>query len=171
MPNFWKWSLYPPPRCNIVNTRSCQSLIFSKSTLFVRIILACLHFIENVQRQKKNKTKEGKKYIHINFPKFSLGSEVVQQVAVDPGGDSLLLGEGVQTLFGFGKIVWYNFGYAILCILRIFLRVAFEKIWQGGCKVEYFSKILKCSRKKLLTIPLDYVAKWVCFWGLKISWI
>ena len=147
LPNFWKWSLYPPPRCNIVNTRSCQSLIFSKSTLFVRIILACLHFIENVQRQKKNKTKEGKKYIHINFR------------------------EGVQTIFGFGKIVWYNFGYAILCILRIFLRVAFEKIWQGGCKVEYFSKILKCSRKKLLTIPLDYVAKWVCFWGLKISWI
>ena len=103
LPNFWKWSLYPPPRCNIVNTRSCQSLIFSKSTLFVRIILACLHFIENVQRQKKNKTKEGKKYIHINFPKFSLGSEVVQQVAVDPGGTPTVRWGGSDNFW-----VWEN---------------------------------------------------------------
>ena len=47
-----------------------------------RVILACLHFNENVQRQKKT-TKDGRKYFNVTYPKFSLGSEVVREVAVN----------------------------------------------------------------------------------------
>ncbi|XP_065068789.1 uncharacterized protein LOC135694059 [Rhopilema esculentum] len=48
-----------------------------------RVILACLHFNENVQRQKKT-TKDGRKYFNVTYPKFSLCGEVVREVAVNP---------------------------------------------------------------------------------------
>jgi hypothetical protein len=51
--------------------------------LYFRHILATLHFNENVHRKPKQ-TKDGKTYMHITYPKFKLGDEVVREVAVPP---------------------------------------------------------------------------------------
>ncbi len=48
-----------------------------------RTILAVLHFNENIQREKKTK-QTGGKYMHVTYPKYKLGDEVVREVAVDP---------------------------------------------------------------------------------------
>ena len=44
-------------------------------------MLAILHFNENLKRQPM-KTKEGKPYYHVVYPKFKYGEEVVRQVAI-----------------------------------------------------------------------------------------
>ena len=48
---------------------------------FNRHILASLHFNENVKREPK-KTKDGRTYYKVTWPKFKLGDEVVREVAV-----------------------------------------------------------------------------------------
>ena len=48
-----------------------------------RHILACLHFNENVRRDTM-KTKDGKKYMKVTYPKHKLGDEVVREVRVPP---------------------------------------------------------------------------------------
>jgi len=47
------------------------------------IILASLHFNENVQRATQV-SKNGEAYIKVTYPKFKLGEEVVREVAVPP---------------------------------------------------------------------------------------
>ena len=51
--------------------------------LICRHILALMHFNENVHRQAK-KSKDGKTYMHISYPKYKLGGEVVREVTVQP---------------------------------------------------------------------------------------
>lgn len=51
--------------------------------VYFRHILACLHFNENVSRDTMTK-KDGKKYMHVTYPKFKLGEEVVREVPVPP---------------------------------------------------------------------------------------
>lgn len=48
-----------------------------------RHILASLHFNENLKRETK-KSKHGKKYYNVVYPKFKHGREVVREVAVPP---------------------------------------------------------------------------------------
>lgn len=48
-----------------------------------RHILASLHFNENLRRDSK-KTKEGKTYVNVTYPKFKMGEEVVREVAEPP---------------------------------------------------------------------------------------
>ena len=51
--------------------------------LFFRHILASVHFNENLN-QKSQKSKNGNEYIHITYPKFKLGDEVLKEVPVLP---------------------------------------------------------------------------------------
>ena len=51
--------------------------------LYLRHILATLHFNENAKRKPKQ-TKHGKTCMHIAYPKFKLGDEVVREVLVPP---------------------------------------------------------------------------------------
>ena len=48
-----------------------------------RHILEVLHFNENLKREVK-KSKEGKVYYKVTYPKFKLGKEVVREVPVPP---------------------------------------------------------------------------------------
>jgi len=45
--------------------------------------LASLHFNENLRRDLKQ-TKDGKTYMHVTFPKFKMGEEVVREIAEPP---------------------------------------------------------------------------------------
>lgn len=48
-----------------------------------RQTLAALHFNENLKREMQ-KSKEGKEYYSVTYPKFKLGEEVVREVPVPP---------------------------------------------------------------------------------------
>ena len=48
-----------------------------------RHVLASLHFNENLRRDTK-KTKEGRAYVNVIYPKFKMGEEVVREVAEPP---------------------------------------------------------------------------------------
>lgn len=49
----------------------------------IRHVLACLHYNENLKRMTK-RTKEGKIYTKVSYPKYKLGEEVVREVKVQP---------------------------------------------------------------------------------------
>lgn len=72
-----------------VNSKKLSIYLHEKNLLLLldffvcRTILAVLHFNENIQRDKKT-TLTGEKYLHITYPKYKLGDEVVREVAVDP---------------------------------------------------------------------------------------
>ena len=53
------------------------------SILIYRHVLPSLHFNENLRRDLKQ-TKDGKTYIHVTFPKFKMGEEVVREIAEPP---------------------------------------------------------------------------------------
>lgn len=53
------------------------------SFLIYRHVLASLHFNENLRRDPKQ-TKDGKTYMHVTFPKFKMGEEVVREIAEPP---------------------------------------------------------------------------------------
>ena len=53
------------------------------SFLIYRHVLARLHFNENLRRDLKQ-TKDGKTYMHVTFPKFKMGEEVVREIAEPP---------------------------------------------------------------------------------------
>lgn len=48
-----------------------------------RHVLACLHYNENLKRMSK-KTKDGKIYTKMSYPKYKLGEEAVRNVKVQP---------------------------------------------------------------------------------------
>ena len=48
-----------------------------------RHVLACLHYNENLKRMTK-KTKQGKIYTKVSYPKYKLVDEVVRDVTVQP---------------------------------------------------------------------------------------
>jgi len=56
---------------------------FSWLGTFCRHVLASLHFNENLRRDLKQ-TKDGKTYMHVTFPKFKMGEEVVREIAEPP---------------------------------------------------------------------------------------
>ena len=53
------------------------------SFLIYRHVLASLHFNENLRRDRRQ-TKDGKTYMHVTFPKFKMGEEVVREIAEPP---------------------------------------------------------------------------------------
>lgn len=48
-----------------------------------RHILASLHFNENLLREPQ-KTKDGKDYLLVTYPKYKFGEEVVREIRVSP---------------------------------------------------------------------------------------
>lgn len=71
----------------------CTCFIYSLliTYYYFRTILACLHFNENVQRKTRT-TKTGKTSLHVSYPKFKFGEEVVREIAISPTyGESILL--------------------------------------------------------------------------------
>ena len=58
--------------------------------LFIRHILAVLHFNENVNRETQ-KTQDGKNYVNVTYPKFKFGEEVVRNIPVPPSYSKLVI--------------------------------------------------------------------------------
>ena len=61
----------------------CSKMLNFLIFIFIRHILASLHFNENVKR-KRMKLKSGKSYINVTYPKFKMGDEVLRVVAEPP---------------------------------------------------------------------------------------
>ena len=53
-------------------------------------VLASLHFNENLQRKTK-KTKGGKSFIIVLYPKFKMGDEVIKEVSEPPTYDAFVI--------------------------------------------------------------------------------
>ena len=51
--------------------------------IYCRHILASLHFNENLLREPQ-KTKDGKDYLLVTYPKYKFGEEVVREISVPP---------------------------------------------------------------------------------------
>lgn len=58
-------------------------MLLGYSIFSVRHILAIMHFNENSHR-KKCKAQDGTGYIHVTYPKYKFGEEVVREIAVPP---------------------------------------------------------------------------------------
>ncbi|KAK3742608.1 hypothetical protein QZH41_018324 [Actinostola sp. cb2023] len=58
-----------------------KMLCFSWLGTYCRHILASVHFNENVKREAR-KSKDGKTYYKVTWPKFKQGEEVVREVLV-----------------------------------------------------------------------------------------
>ena len=71
--------------------------------IFIRHILAVLHFNENVNRESK-KSKDGLPYYHITYPKFKLGDEVVREIPVPP-----TYGKNLEKVIGIIILSYRNF--------------------------------------------------------------
>ena len=77
MPDF----LSPPPWLAMpLALRYSMHMFYN---LFYRHILASLHFNENINRESQT-AKDGNAYVHVTYPKFKLGDEVVREVSVPP---------------------------------------------------------------------------------------
>ncbi|KAK3746874.1 hypothetical protein QZH41_008131 [Actinostola sp. cb2023] len=60
-----------------------KMMCFSWLGSYCRHILASLHFNENLKRETK-KGKDGSPYVHVTYPKFKQGEEVVRDIPVQP---------------------------------------------------------------------------------------
>ncbi|XP_065066419.1 uncharacterized protein LOC135692259 isoform X2 [Rhopilema esculentum] len=60
-----------------------KMICFSWMGTMCRHILASLHFNENVKRDSR-KSKDGKTYYHVKYPKFKLGEETVREITMKP---------------------------------------------------------------------------------------
>lgn len=60
-----------------------KQLLTLLSVLYLRHILAILHFNENLMRQPQC-TKDGRTYYRVTYPKYKLGEEVVKHVPSPP---------------------------------------------------------------------------------------
>lgn len=75
-------------------------LVYNRQNLmivyaFIRHILAVLHFNENIHREPK-KSKDGRSYYHVTYPKFKLGDEVVREIPVPSTyGESCFYSNGI----------------------------------------------------------------------------
>lgn len=68
--------------CNGINSfAEFHSNLFS--CFYCRHILSSLHFNENLLREPQ-KTKNGKEYLLVIYPKYKAGEEVVREIKVPP---------------------------------------------------------------------------------------
>jgi hypothetical protein len=73
----------PPPPSLAGYATGLRYSMYMFYNLFYRHILASLHFNENINRESQT-AKDGNAYVHVTYPKFKLGDEVVREVSVPP---------------------------------------------------------------------------------------
>lgn len=79
----WPCPIFCPPPPWLAMPLALRYSMHMFYNLFYRHILASLHFNENINRESQT-AKDGNVYVHVTYPKFKLGDEVVREVSVPP---------------------------------------------------------------------------------------